>query len=490
MVRAVAWNAAAKLLTQIFASVSTILVARLLSPRDYGLFGMATVYLCFAGIFDQFGIADAILTLRDISERQIAELNTIAVIQGICLFGVSCGIASPLSHFFREPRLAMVVVVSSATYVVNAFQVIPSALLRRNLRFKLLAAIETTKLFAQMVSVLILAWLGFAYWSLAYGYIVATVVATFLTLLWCHHSFAIPDFPGLRRELSFSGEVIASGIGWYLYSNGDFLIAGRMLGTLPLGAYTVAWNISTAPIEKIGNLITRVTPAFFAAIQNDHAELRRYFLGITEVISYVTVPASVGIALLADLLVPALLGVKWLSVIGPLRLLSIFVAYRSLNTILPKLLTAIGDTRFVMWASISSAIVMPFAFFVGSRWGTNGIAAAWIVMYPVITAPMYRRAFKRIELGLGAYISSVLPAINASAIMALVVFAARATLSHPSGQPARLLFLICIGAASYGGALLLFYGERVRRLLRAIRKRQDATSISGGIVSGLEGGSA
>src|SRR5262249_55249376 len=160
----------------------------------------------------------------------------------------------------------------------------------------------------------------------------------------------------------------------------DFFVAGRVLGEVPLGNYTIAWTISSAPVEKVANLVTGVTPAFFSALQNDKAELRRYLLRLTEGLAYLTVPVSVGMALVADYFVPTVLGPRWVGVVNPLRLLGLFVALRSVATLLPRVLNAIGDTGFVMWTTIASALVMPFAFYVGSRWGATGIAGAWVVM--------------------------------------------------------------------------------------------------------------
>ena len=130
---------------------------------------------------------------------------------------------------------------------------------------------------------------------------------------------------------------MVSSMAWYAYSNADFLVAGRMLGQAPLGDYTVAWTISSAPIEKIGNLITTLTPAFFSAVQNDKAELRRYLLRLTEMLSYVMIPASVGITLTASYLVPVLLGEKWIGVIGPLRLLALLIRVRLVRTMHDRL---------------------------------------------------------------------------------------------------------------------------------------------------------
>jgi len=469
MVRAVAWNAVAKWITQILSWAATIVVARLLTPKDYGLVGMAGVYLTLVGLISQTGIAEAVLTLRDLTRRQIAELNTISLLVGVVLVGFSFGVAGPLATFFSAPPLRLIVIVACFNCVFNSMQVVPTAMLRKELRFRLLSIFETIRTLIQVLVTIGLAYWGFTYWSLVYGVVAASFVTMVLALFARPYPFAWPHFRALGRELRFSAHVMSSGVGWNLYFTADFLVAGRVLGEAALGDYTMAWTISSAPIEKIGNLITNVTPAFFAAVQHDLTELRRYVLRLTEVLSYVTVPASIGLALLADLIVPVVLGPKWMGVIGPLRLLGIFVAFRSLNTILPKVLTAIGDTSFVMWTTLAATIIMPISFFVGSRWGTNGIAAAWVVMYPVITIPVYWRMFRRIGMTAGEYVSSVLPSLNASLLMAAVVMFARwgtPTLS----LPLRLALLIALGAIGYGAALLVFYRQRVTRLLQAVRE--------------------
>jgi O-antigen/teichoic acid export membrane protein len=258
------------------------------------------------------------------------------------------------------------------------------------------------------------------------------------------------------------------------------------LGEVPLGYYTVAWTISSAPVEKIANLIANVTPSFFSALQSDKAELRRYLARLTEILSLVTIPASIGIALTADYLVPVLLGAKWYGVIGPLRLLGLFVAARSIATILPNLLIAIGDASFVMKVSIIAAIVMPIAFFIGSRWGTNGIAAAWVIAYPLITIPTYYRVIKKTGLSWREYGSAVAPALSGSGVMVGVVLAARFLLRSQPHSVIALSILIATGAASYGGGLLAFYRERVLNIMKTTRsmlsRREVRDSGSGSTV--------
>jgi len=476
MARAIAWNAAARSTSQVLSWASTIIVARLLTPYDYGLVGMAGLYLALATLVSQVGIGDAIIALRDLTRRQIAELNTVALLVGGALVGISCLSAPAIAHFFSAPPLRAVVMVAGSTYILSAPQIVPRALLQKELRFKLLASINVARAVAQIVVTIILAWLHFGYWSLIFGTIVSSLAGTILILCAKRHGFALPAWGRLRRELKFSSNVLISGISWYVYDNADFGVAGRVLGEAPLGNYTIAWTIASAPVEKIANLVTGVTPVFFSAVQTSKHELRRYFLMLTEVLSLVTVPASVGLALTANDLVPVLLGPKWHAAIGPLRLLAVFIAVRSVSTILPNLLNAIGDAQFVMWSTVAAAIAMPIAFLIGSHWGTDGIAAAWVFAYPPVIMPLYWRVFQKTGTQMKDYASAVMPAATSSLVMAVGVIVGHLESPFKSHSLLDLCFLVLAGMLSYMTALLVFHRKRVLRVVRAVKRVREKRS--------------
>lgn len=136
-----------------------------------------------------------------------------------------------------------------------------------------------------------------------------------------------------------------------------------------------------------------------------------------------------------------------------------------------------------MWANIVATIVMPIAFLIGSRWGTNGIAMAWIIMYPPLTFPMYYKTFQRIGMRTREYLSSITPALVASAVMTAAVMLARWAVNGASPSLGGLTVLVFVGVAAYSGALLVFYRARVTALLRAIRGRQQPASAE--VVAGL-----
>jgi O-antigen/teichoic acid export membrane protein len=470
LVGGIAWSAASKWSSQILTWASLLIVARVLAPADFGLVGMAAVYLGLAQKFSEFGFGTAIITIRDLTKEQIRQLNSFAVLSGIVGFAVSCLVAIPLGWFFRAPRLPAVVVAMSLAFFLSGFQTVPSSLLQKRLKFRSLSIIETITAVGQSVGTLVLALSGFGYWALVAGSLFGVFVSTGLTVAVCPSGFARPRYQSIQRAVKFSWEVLLARLAWNFYSDADFLVAGRVLGASALGAYTFAWNLATMPIEKVSTLVGRVTPAFFSAVQDEDASLRRYLRTLTESLALVTVPATLGLALTAKEFVLLALGDKWTGAIAPTELLACYASFRSLTTLLPQVLTAVHDTRFVMRNSMMAVLLLPAAFFVGSRWGTVGIAWAWIIVYPLIALPLYQRAFRRIEMPVREYIGAVRPALDGSLMMVVVVIGVKYCM--PSSWPLYVRFGLEVlsGAATYAVVLVTFYQARLNAFANMFRR--------------------
>ncbi len=438
----IAWTAGAKWSSQALSWASMLIVARLLLPSDFGLVGMAAVYLSFVQKFSEFGFGSAVITLRDLTDDQITQINTFSVLSGAAGFLISCAAAIPLGWFFRASQLPAIVVVMSTAFVMAGFQTVPSSLLQRDLRFKLLSIMETVTAVAQALGTLALALFGLGYWALVAGNLIGAAVSTGLNVAWCPRGFARPRLGSIRHALKFSWQVLVARLAWNFYSDADFLVAGRVLGAAPLGAYTFAWNLATMPVEKISALVGRVTPAFFSAVQTEYAALRRYLRNLTEALALITLPATLGLALTAREFVTLILGKKWLGVIA----------------------------RFLMWDNLAAVVLLPSAFYVGSRWGTAGIAWGWIVAYPFIAVPLFVRTFQRIEMSAREYIGAVRPALDGSIAMAVVVGALKWAL--PSAWPLYLRFglQVVAGAITYVLVMVALHGDRLRAF-RSLARR-------------------
>jgi teichuronic acid exporter len=473
----VAWTAGVKWIAQILTWGMTLVVARMLRPSDYGLIGMAAIYLAFIQNFSEFGLGTAVITMQDLSDDQISQLNCVSLLSGVAGFAVSAALAIPIAGFFRAPQLPAVAIVMSTAFLVSAFSIVPNALLRKEMRFKTLAIIEGLQSVVQAILTLLLAFLGFGYWALVAGNLSFCLTATILTLVYKRQRLAWPRLPMIREVLVYSRHIIVGRMSWSIYDTGDAIIAGRVLGKAPLGNYSLAWTFSQAPLEKVTTLVNRVTPSIFAAVQTDFVALRRYVRNISGALSLVIFPAAFGMSLVANDFVRVALGQKWMGVVLPLELLTLHALFRSNVMLLTPLLNIIGEERFTMWNSVLSLTVLLPCFYIGSRWGTGGIAGTWVVVYPIVCLPLFWRLFRKIEMPVGEYIGALWPAINGCILMAISieVFKRRRNTEYPIYL--NLILEILLGASVYLLTLVLLHSKRLHVFLRLVRgQRGQATS--------------
>ncbi|PYP94625.1 MAG: hypothetical protein DMD38_15200 [Gemmatimonadetes bacterium] len=470
LVRGIAWTSGAKWAGQLFAWASTLIVARLLTPEDYGLVGMASIYLGVITLVSEFGLGSTVITLRDLSEEEVAQLNGLSVLFGVGSFTVSCAAAIPLGRFFHAPELPAVVVALSAAFVITAFKTVPFSLLQRDMRFRALALMDTGRALLLAVSMIAFAVLGLRYWTLVIGGLLSSALSTGAVLALRRHRFAWPRQHSLSHALTFSGHVLVGRLSWYAYSNADFLVAGRILGKAALGLYEVGWNLANIPIDKITSLVSQVTPAVFSAVQTDHAALRRYLLRITEGLALITFPASLGLALVAPDFVLLTLGAKWQGAIVPLQLLAVSAGFRAVTPLLPQVLNAVGASRLAMRYAVLCAVVLPTGFYLlGKVWGTTGLALVWVFLFPILVLPAYRRVLETIELSSREYLRALWPATSACLLMGAAVLAVRWTTGGEGSRGLKFAAQVAAGAAVYALTCMTLHGQRMAFFSRALR---------------------
>jgi PST family polysaccharide transporter len=471
--RGIAWQGSIKWLVQLVTWGTTIVVARILSPADYGLLAMGTVLLAFIALLSESGIGATIVTIRDITAEQIAQINGAAVLLGIASFAVAGLAAFPVGWFYHSVALPPVIIAMSFTLIISAFRVVPGALLQRDLRFPRLAVLDALQGLLQAAATVVFAMLGFRYWSLVLSALLGAAVGTLATVISRPYKVKLPRWKTLRPVLPFTRNVLVARLFWYAYQNSDFIVAGKRLGSQALGAYSYAWTLASMPIDKISALASSVTPPIFAAVQHDIPALRRYFLTVTEGLAVFAFPLTLGLALVARDLVPVLFGDRWLFMTAPLQVLAAYSTIRTITPTVSQVLAVTGDTRFLMYLTGLGAFVLPTAFYIGSHWGTLGIATAWAIAHPlVVYFPLNARAFRRLELPIRDYLRSLWPAVSGCLLMIAAVTLVR--VSAPMiPTAARLALEVLVGAIAYSACLLLFHRQRVTSFL-AIWRHQGA----------------
>jgi teichuronic acid exporter len=474
LVTSLAWRATADWSSQILSWVSLLIVVRLLSPSDFGIVSMAVILLPYLKYVSEFGIPRAILTLRDMSEDQIAQLNTIAVFLGFVSFGMASLLAKPIALFFRTPALAPVVVVTCIALIPQGARAVSEGLLSKDMKFGELSLFDAINAIVTAVSTLVLAILGYGYWALVVGNVLGVTVRCVLLLRSRPHRFAIPRLGSVREPLQFGWHVLVSTVALNSYQRLDNVTAGRVLGRAALGFYGMAWNLANVPLEKVTSLVTYVIPTYLAAVKDDLAAVRRYVRTLTEALAMATFPATIGLGLVARELIPLAFGPKWNGVVLPLEILSAYAAFRSIPAFLAKVLTAVGNARYVMWNDLAALGILPIAFLIGSRWGISGIAWGWVVAYPVVAIPLYSKTIRTIGMGTGEYLRALRPALSGTVVMVVAVVTTKYVLPPNQLLLVRLVVEIVIGALAYTGAVLLLHGDRATMYINMARHLRQA----------------
>jgi PST family polysaccharide transporter len=235
--------------------------------------------------------------------------------------------------------------------------------------------------------------------------------------------------------------------------------------------------LANVPLEKITSLVTTVMPAYLSAVQNDPAALRRYLRGLTEIIALAAFPACIGLGLVAHEFVPLIFGDKWDGMIAALQVLSFYATFRSIAALVPKVLIAVGNARYVMWNDLFALVILPGAFYIGSHRGVAGIAWSWVVAYPFVVLPLYRKAFQTIGMEINEYFRALIPALTGTAGMVPAVEWVKYSLAPTRPLLLRFFLEVSVGALVYLTSVCVFHRERVRIIVRAAKTLSSRKGI-------------
>ena len=464
LVGGAAWTVGAKWLTQLISWPSVLITARLLSPGDYGLVEMAGFYFVVTNVMAEFGIGMAVLQMRELDRTVTAQLNTIAAMTGGLAFAVSVAAAPLIAAFFRAPALKHLVVVASLSFILTSLEAIPLGLLQRDMDYRRLSVAESVQAVVMACVSVGCAYAGMGYWSLVIGNLVGRAANIGLAIYWRPTPFAWPHRKQVAAPLRFGMEIAVQRIASSINGLSDVMVIGRTMGQSPLGAYRLASNLASTPAERIGTVIMRVTGPLFSRVQEDRDMMLRYFLIFSETLAMSAFPLLFGLAIVAPETVALLLGPKWAGASSPLRWLAIFMVVRTMTSLMHQLIPTLRLTRFGMWMSFISFVLMPVAFYVASSRGVGAVAAAWLLMSPITVLPVAAKVFSEIGCSVAQYMRALSPAVAGSAAMLLAILGLRWWL-RLQGWPG-LMAEVTLGGVVYGGVLWVFFRERVMRFYR------------------------
>lgn len=471
VVRAFLWQGGGQLAGQAISWISTLLVIRLLSSDDYGLLAMANVLMGFFFLIADLGFGAAAIQAREIKEQALKQLYGIVVMFNVAGFILTLVFAPAFAAYFEEPRLWQIISVLAVNFLLLGAYVIPQSAIVREMDFRTKAGIDFVGTAASAGVALALAWSGFGVWALVFSSLTLHGTKALAYNIVRPTRFS-PSFS--PREvlplLQFGALITLDRLLFFLYGQVDVLIGGRVLGTETIGLYAVALSLAVIPMEKIVPVLTQVSFAAFARIQDDRERVQRNVRRGLRLVGFACFPAFVGMAAVAPDLIPLVLSDRWQNLVVPFQILCLSLPLKALAAILPPALFGVGQARVNVVNMSIILVLMTIAIAIGVRWGVLGLCLAWVTGYPLAFLWTSRRALSALGLGLKALFAESVFATLASLSMGAVVLASRPLIAGPEATLAALVLSIAIGAATYGAFVLVFQRSLVTEIRGLLRR--------------------
>lgn len=467
---AIRWTASARMLSQLVTWAITLVVIRLLTPADYGLLAMATMFLGFLMMVADVGIGPALVQKPGLSERELRQAFGIVLVFHLAL-AAALAVAAPLiASFFDDARLVPIVRVLSLRLVIGAFAVVPDAALQRELEFRKRSLLDLAATVAGSLVTLSLALAGGGVWALVFGSMTSQALKTVgINLLarclkWPEFSLA-----EVRSLLFFGGQATLARVIWFFLVQADAFIAGKWLGKEALGFYSVAMHLASLPNQRISALINEVAFPAFSRLQHDVPRVAANTLLGVRVLSMVSFPILWGISSVAPEIVRVFLGLKWTESILPLQILGLVMPLRMITNFVSNPIQGLGRFGVGLANVVVAFLVMVTAFAVGVQWGLVGLCLAWLIGTPIVFLANMSRSTVVLGVPLNLLLASMArPAVTASVMYGVVVGCRTTVLAHVT-DTARLAPLILAGALTYGLMTLLLNRQGLTEALALLR---------------------
>lgn len=370
------WMVALRVSQRAIGLVSTIILARLLVPEDFGLVALATTFAAILEVAGDFGVDTALICDRTASRREYDTAFTVQVLRGLLIGLVLVAGAPWIAAFFGDPRLEPLFWVIAAGAVVQGFWNIGIVDFRRDLEIAREFAFHFWGKLGSFLIAVGLALLWRSYWALIVAILARRVILLVLSYTMCAYRPRL-SLAGLGRLLHVSKWLLLQNALFFLRERIDALLVGKLMGPAALGLYDLALEVASLPTSEVAGPVNRAVFPGYARMGGDRGRLRRGYCDAVGVILLVTVPASVGIGLLADPLVLLLLGEHWRPAVPLIQALVVFGVLRCSYTTAGAVYLALGRLRVepaLMLLFI--AVLVPSLYLLTGRFGVFGAALA------------------------------------------------------------------------------------------------------------------
>jgi len=469
--KAALWQVFSYGLSKVVVLVTTVVLARLLTPRAFGLFALALIFITYSENLTDLGVAQALIYFPRARKYDDAAL-AISILVSLFLAGIIFTAADSIAAFFGVDGARPLIQFLSLSLLLRGTGNLPDALLRKELLFRRRVVAEGLRAVTMGTVSIVLATRGLGVWAIVVGYVVGD-------LAWNVSSWILSDYrPGIRFwRLDYSASKAIASYGAPAALQGslqalvhdiDYLIIGRILGSVPLGFYTVGFRIPQSTIVPLFWAVSAVSFPAYSKVQDDEERLRRGYLGQMRALMPAGVGGGAGLAVLAPVLVPVLFGPRWIPSVTVLQILAFYAALRGFTSGIAGLYKGIGRPRMALGLTFLRLIVVVPAVIVGTRWGIEGVAWSQVLTTLVVGSAMQILVGRTLSLSPGKQLRQMVPGVAVG-----VGVAVGASVAYVVPLADWLRLLAGLGGATIVGALSLNVCDRsfVVELLATLRGR-------------------
>ncbi|MBW4057272.1 MAG: lipopolysaccharide biosynthesis protein [Proteobacteria bacterium] len=372
---------------------SVAILARLLTPSDFGLVAMVTALTGLLAMFKDAGLSMATVQRDTVTHEQVSTLFWVNIALSLFLVLTVAALAPLVAEFYHEPRLQPITLAIACMFIFDGLAVQHQALLRRQMRFGVLAKIQIISTLLALAAAIGSALTGMGYWALILQIAVNQFVSAILSWVYCRW---VPGLPkrgvGTRSMLKFGGYLTGFNFVNYFARNADNTLIGYAWGSNSLGLYAKAYSLLLMPLQQINGPITAIATPALCRLQNDPEQFRAFFVKILSVIAFVTFPLIAWMIVCRREIILLFLGSQWEGAVPIFSILAVSAFFQPIGNITGVLYTALGRTkRMFKWGLMGCSWIV-FSFFVGLPFGVIGVAWAYSAAIALMMYPLMRYA--------------------------------------------------------------------------------------------------
>ena len=399
------------------------ILARLLSPKDFGALGVAFSFYNIAFIFGELGFSSALVQRKELRDIHKTITFWISFSFGLVFLLVGISLSSFLASFFKTPLIKPLVLLLSFNFFINSLGVVHLSLLKRDLFFKKISLVEIFSGIISLVTTLILVFRGWGIISLGWGYLSASFLR--VVLLWVNYRF-LPtleiNWEAFLELFYFGRNIFGFRVISYLSGNIDIFLIAKLLGQKTLGYYSLALSLVNIPRQKISFIVSQVMFPALSKIQDNLSEIRNAYYKLIRYASAINFPLMIGLIFIAPYFVKLVYSSRWEAMIIPLQILSVYGLVFSLSTFLGSFFNSLGRPDCSFKLGLVSSFILILAILSTFKFGLRGLSFSLVVYSLFVNIIGNIMLFKIIKGSFLDYLNSVRSSFLSSLIMSVGLF--------------------------------------------------------------------